>query len=485
MARPTMPACSASVFLFVGLTFSPVQAAEVFSPKPLTPLFVSSWERRSTLPIEIRDCRSLSALKIQIVGASKIHLTPPRYLDWNHRWDAQAQVEWATLPTDRIAVDLSFRCGSAGRVEQRRINLKPFLWEHLHQVTNAIIASFIERYPAHQLAWSWGEGVLLWSLLRRQEQASTRLQAPILVYLDNFYRRYRNKKPPKIDRPDLIPPALTAEVLSKTEGRAWMRSIVDPTYQFLRHERRTGPLETLNHLGETSILHYFYPRSVWLDSLMMYALPASVIGASRADRALESWANEQPAAFRELLEDPADHLYHHGYFVSAQEARPQGSLYWLRGNGWVAAATSEMVRRSESSRDRLSSLLEQLWASATPHLLPSGLWGSLILEPESSSSEVSGTALLALGGLEVMQSAEDLDRIRLIAQGIASRFAVLRDGADPRYSVSEISSHTNVSNRFGYQIVAQRRDLPYGVGAVILFFHELERAFHGWNSEKH
>lgn len=125
----------------------------------------------------------------------------------------------------------------------------------------------------------------------------------------------------------------------------------------------------------------------WIDD--MYMIPAIQVQAFRAtgeskylDRAALAMV-----AYLEKLQEP------NGLFFHGKEA----PCYWGRGNGWMAAGATELLRSlpaNHPQRARILASYRQMMAALLAHQGADGLWRQLIDKPDSWP-ETSGSAMFA------------------------------------------------------------------------------------------
>ena len=125
----------------------------------------------------------------------------------------------------------------------------------------------------------------------------------------------------------------------------------------------------------------------WIDD--MYMITMLQIQAFRATgdaRYLDRTAT-QMVAYLDRLQQP------NGLFFHA----PDAPFYWGRGNGWMAAGTTELLRALPAShplRPRILAAYRKMMAALLQHQSPEGMWRQLIDRPESWP-ESSSTGMFA------------------------------------------------------------------------------------------
>ncbi len=313
------------------------------------------------------------------------------------------------------------------------------------------------------MPWRWDAAIGLLGLAR------TLPSPPVERFIRSYYRHHDGGA--RIVMPDHCAPVLAALEARSVLGEDATRRAIDRTADFLRKQPRNA-LGALNHLGVVTSLSRAYPDSIWIDSLMMYALPAVAIGRALGDSDLEAFGLAQPRIFAELLQDRRTGLFRHAYLVERAATRPRAPVFWLRGNGWVVAALVEMLEH-----DRCAANLRILRALATGllrHQGDDGMWPTVV-DDARTYAESSGTALVAYA----LAKAARLRLLPVESRDAAQRaFAALRARMVRRVdglSLRGISGPTIPSRRSGYALVPRRADISYGVGAMLLLADELQR----------
>lgn len=303
--------------------------------------------------------------------------------------------------------------------------------------------------------------------LARVATATGQTTGPVATFVADYFRHHDGT--PRIVMPDHCAPALAAAAARDLIGDAAARRAVAPVAEFLRTQPRNR-LGALDHLGHGTALAALYPKSIWIDSLMMYALPAALAGAWLPDPALADFGHRQPALFARALQDPYTGLFRHAYLYERGRARPRAPVFWLRGNGWVACALVDMLQHRRDARNL--ALLQTLAAALLEHQRADGSW-TTVLDDSQTYVESSGTALvgyaLAKGARLGLIPATAHDAGVRAMDALRARLRSKRDGL----SLAGISGPTIPSSRAGYASVPRRSDIDYGVGAFLMLAVEL------------
>jgi len=271
--------------------------------------------------------------------------------------------------------------------------------------------------------------------------------------------------------PDHCAPALAAVAARDWISERTFEDATGPVATFLRTQPRNR-LGALDHLGVGTVLRRIYPASIWIDSLMMYAATAVVLGRALDDPALTDFGAAQPRIFADALQDGDSQLFRHAFLEARGRTRPRSATFWLRGNGWVAAALADMLEHDHSSRADNVAIFEQLAAALMHRQCSDGLWSTVLGQP-STYREASGSALVAYGlakgaRLGVLDPSARIAAVRTFDALVAS----LRRRSDGM-SLPGISGPTIPGPRLAYALVPCCADIDYGVGAFCLLAAEL------------
>jgi unsaturated rhamnogalacturonyl hydrolase len=322
----------------------------------------------------------------------------------------------------------------------------------------------VRRRRPRRMAWSWGEGLLLYALLRLDEHLG---EARYRWFVEAYFARHAGRAERAVTWSDECPPALAALELYELTRRVEYLALAAPVAHYLRTAPRTRD-GGLNHFG-SSRWSRIYPQSMWVDSLMMYAVFAARFGRALDDEGLLRFAAEQAPLFARVLRDPATGLFRHAWWVRWQRTVPSGSETWLRGNGWVLAsiaAVLEALPTAHGAREPLGALFSELATAVVRYQLPSGLFPTVL--GRTSYEETSGSALIAYA----LFSGVHAGYLAPILEVAASRaYRALLAGLERRSdgpSMSGISTATMPYPAWGYALIPRVRDAPHGVAALML-----------------
>jgi len=170
------------------------------------------------------------------------------------------------------------------------------------------------------------------------------------------------------------------------------------------------------------------------------------------------------------LEQDADGLWFHGYFVSEKKTAP---FKWGRGNGWVMVATVEVLSalpENHPDRARLIEILRKQIAGLKPLQAPDGMWRQVLDHPELWE-ETSCTAMFTYG----IARAANRGWIDAADLGVARKaFAGLAKNVSPEGHVNGTCEGTNIGRDLDFYIQRQHPlDDIHGPGPLLLAGTEL------------
>jgi unsaturated rhamnogalacturonyl hydrolase len=325
----------------------------------------------------------------------------------------------------------------------------------------------VRRLDPSRLRWMWGQALLCHALAELDLFLGEDRYLP-------FYRAYVDRwvaEPPRIDQSDTVAPALAALAVWRRTGEGAYLALAERAAAYIRGEPRLEG-DFVNHLGHSPEAR-FYPRSVWVDSIMMFGVFAARYATATGDAALLGFASRQGARYADLLQDGEDGLFVHSWWAAPRRAFPR-KLYWGRGNGWVVTALSillEEIGPAHPEAPAVAAVLERLSAALLPLRREDGFWETILTPPGSSYPEASATALISGGWMRAAR----LGRLGspYLAPAVASFEALAASLVEEEDgpSLPGISAPTiplPLFPRLGYALTPRSRNLSYGLAAFFL-----------------
>lgn len=339
---------------------------------------------------------------------------------------------------------------------------------YFEQVVKVADTYVAQREPS-SLSWSWGEALLMYSLSLLDDQlASARYQPFYQTYADHHHGiGYQ------VDQSDTCAPVLVTNELYKKTGDKKYLAMTEAGIHYLKHEPRLVQ-DLINHNGHSRDSRD-YPRSIWVDSLMMSGVFSAIAATDFDDAELREFARTQPGQFAQYLQDPQSKLFHHSWWKLLKRAYP-ARLFWARGNGWVVASLSLFLNYVEDSEARR--ILGEVSAALLLLQRDDGYFDTVLNKPGDNYRESSATALIAAGWFNALNRGYLGQQYAAPAtrafQAVVNN---LRLDDDKAY-MTEISLWTipmcpmpyrlKYGPYPGYKYVKKGENISYGVAALIL-----------------
>lgn len=338
------------------------------------------------------------------------------------------------------------------------------------------LMGYVKRMnPPHELNWGWGEGLFLEGCVRFEKAISSDPEY-IGKYARNYHSHWARIECPTINKSDLCSPGLSALSLLEMGDESGYQSL-KKIVSYLQTAPRNS-VGALNHLGN-SYSNWFYPRSIWVDSLMMYAVLAVKMGAHTENDELLNFGLDQFEIFAEKLQDPTNGLWRHAWLERFNHTVPETETYWLRGNGWALASTADVLDYVPDS-PRRTKLIQTFMKTLDSILLlqqDNGLWDSITNIPGYTYPETSGSLLI---GYSITRGVRRgwLDKKYLpvaekVANSISCRITYDTKNYPFPVTLHGTSGPTNPFPRWVYGLIQEEKNSLYGIGAYFMLSAEL------------
>lgn len=343
--------------------------------------------------------------------------------------------------------------------------MKQSYFEQLVKVADTYVA----EHDPRQLAWAWGEALLLYSLsLLDDELGEARYQPFYQAYADHHHQVGY-----VVDQSDSCAPALVSNELYKKTGDEKYLAMTRAGIHYLKHEPRLVE-DLINHNGHSHDSRD-YPKSVWVDSLMMSGVFSAIAAEDFNDDALRDFALTQPHQFAKYLQDPESGLFHHSWWKIFKRAYPR-KLFWGRGNGWVIASLSLFLNYVDDADTRR--ILGEVSAALLPLQRDDFYFDTVVNKPGDNYRESSATALIAAGWLNAVDRGYlDIEYAQAAQRSFEAVMQNLRHAGERAY-MTEISLWTipmfpmpyrlKYGPYPGYKYIKTGENISYGVASLIL-----------------
>ena len=335
------------------------------------------------------------------------------------------------------------------------------------------LADYIVSTTDPKMKWMWGEALLGYALDELDRENGKEAYTAFLCKFCDYWAA----ADPAADQSDTAAPGLITYAMYKRCGNAEYKRLTDKVLDYIRYEPRLY-LDCLNHLG-SSKKSKIYPKSVWIDSVMMFSVFTSLYAKESADTELLEFAARQPEQYASMMFDNEKHLWTHSYWVKSKSAFPKGDLFWGRGNGWVVAGFPMILDNIGTDHARAEHIIDLFRKTSEALLLcmrEDYTFNTLL--KYDSYRELSATALISAGWLHGIRCGY-LDE-KFLAPAVKAFEAcvnAMEEGTDGVY-MTEISGPTipvPVFPKLGYKLVPLGKNWSYGVAALIFAAIEYKR----------
>lgn len=192
--------------------------------------------------------------------------------------------------------------------------------ERIEKVWELADAS-IKRFDSAKLNWQWGQALFLYGLSLIDTEFH---QEKYTDYLAKYYESHITKGY-RVNTSDTAAPALGALYLANKTKEPKYTAIVDRVRRYFDEAPKVVE-DMPNHLG-SGIESYIYPKSIWVDSLMMYGVFTSWYAKEKGDIDLMKFAMKQPRLFAKYLLDKEENLFYHAYWTKFKLIIPKRNYF--------------------------------------------------------------------------------------------------------------------------------------------------------------
>lgn len=327
------------------------------------------------------------------------------------------------------------------------------------------LADYITKTSDPKMKWMWGEALLGYALDELDKENGTESYTDFLC----SYCDYWAKADPAVDQSDTAAPGLITYAMYKRTANAEYKRLTDKVLDYIRYEPRLY-LDCLNHLG-CSKKGKIYPKSVWIDSVMMFSVFTSLYANESGDRELLDFAARQPKQYASMMLDKEKGLWAHSYWVNQKTAFPKRDLFWGRGNGWVICAFPmilDNIGLDHKEAPEIIRLFRQTSEALLTCMRDDYTFNTLL--KYKSYRELSATALISAGWLHGIRCGY-LDE-KFLEPAIKAFEACVNamEESDDGVYMTEISGPTiplPLLPKLGYKMIPLGKNWSYGVAALI------------------
>jgi len=328
------------------------------------------------------------------------------------------------------------------------------------------LADYITKTWEPKMKWMWGEALLGYSLSMLDQHLKQDHYTKFLCDYCDYYV----KNPPRVDQSDTSAPALITYAMQKKTGNEDYKKLTDRVLYYIKNEPRLIE-DSVNHLGN-SLEGKLYPKSIWVDSLMMFSVFPSLYAKDNQDIEMMNIAARQPRVMSKYMQDTNSKLWYHSYWTKQKTHYPRKPIFWGRGNGWVVASLPMILDHigDHEERNHIINIFKETCSALLPYQREDGAFETVFNKVGKTYRELSFTALVASGFMHGFRLGI-LDQSYLDAGLKAYKCVVdaliYRDGG---IYMPEISGPTVPMPLFpylGYKWIPKAENWSYGIAALI------------------
>lgn len=326
---------------------------------------------------------------------------------------------------------------------------------------------------APKMKWMWGEGLFGYALLELDEFLNeNRYEDFLKGYVDYWYEHK-----PSVCSSDTSAPGLITYGMWQKTGDEKCDELTKAVLEYMKNEPRLlGCL--VNHMGHSGY-DIWYPKSVWVDSLMMFGVFASVYAKGSGDAFFGKLSKETPLELAKYLQDKKRGLWYHSFWVKIKKHYPMRPVFWGRGNAWVISAIPKILDNIGEclEAEEMKKVLQVTSEALIKYQHADGSFSTL-LGRAGAYKESSATALIAEGWMHAVRMGY-LDKSylepALKAYDWVESCIKERDGAWYMTRISGPTIPVPLVPWLGYALVPRGSNWTYGLAGYIFATIEREK----------
>ncbi|KAA3659186.1 MAG: hypothetical protein DWQ10_09370 [Calditrichaeota bacterium] len=321
--------------------------------------------------------------------------------------------------------------------------------------------------------WMWGEALFNYALSELDDFIGT----DRYFHFYNAYCKHWYDKNPIVNMADRAAPGLVTYAIEKKTGHKTAKELTQKVLHYVKNAPRLID-GTVNHLG-SSFEGKFYPKSIWVDSLMMFAVFPMRYANEQHDAKLLDFAADQPWFYAKRLMDEETNLWYHAYWVNTKTLEkshpfPRKRIFWGRGNGWVVAALPMLLQYlpvAHPQYQTIITILQETSEALLPYQRDDSYYETVFNYVGKTYRESSATALIAAGWLHAANEGWLDEKFKVAGKkaflSLCGNFRI-ENGAP--VAMTEISAPTIPTTRlpyYGYKLMPRGENWGYGLAALI------------------
>ncbi len=205
------------------------------------------------------------------------------------------------------------------------------------------------------------------------------------------------------------------------------------------------------NMKEWAAKGYSWQTRLWIDDMYMITIVQTQAYRVTKDMKYLDRAAKEMVMYLDELQRPNGLFYH----------APDVPYYWARGNGWMAAGMTELLRYLPKNHENYARILEgyhKMMESLLKYQSPGGMWNQLI-DKSDIWAETSGTAMFTYAFIVGVK--HGLLDAKVYAPAARKAWLAMVTYIDHKGAVSEVCVGTNKENSEKYYYDRPRRTGDY------------------------
>lgn len=318
--------------------------------------------------------------------------------------------------------------------------------------------------------WEWTSGVGLYGLMKYYRLTR---KPETLAIIKRWYDERFKEEPVGKNINTMVQMLTLADLYEETGNRS-----------YLPHLKSWGEwlYTTLPRTEQGAFQHVTYgdlnPNEMWVDTLMMSALPLAKLGKVLHQKEYIQEAKKQFLLHIKYLQDPVTGLFFHGWTFN--DRNHFGGAFWGRGNCWATIAIPELLtlldlQENDAYRQFLVTSLKYQIDALTKYQDETGMWHTLVDDP-TSYVEGSATAGFTYGILMALH--KHLISGKQYREVAMKGLKALLDNIDDEGGLAHTSAGTPMGETKDFYKHIKCSNMPYGQSMAAMALTEFLSEFY-------
>lgn len=318
--------------------------------------------------------------------------------------------------------------------------------------------------------WEWTSGVGLYGLIKYYRLTR---KPETLAIIKRWYDERFKEEPVGKNINTMVQMLTLADLYEETGNRS-----------YLPHLKSWGEwlYTTLPRTEQGAFQHVTYgdlnPNEMWVDTLMMSALPLAKLGKVLHQKEYIQEAKKQFLLHIKYLQDPVTGLFFHGWTFN--DRNHFGGAFWGRGNCWATIAIPELLTlldlsENDAYRQFLVTSLKYQIDALTKYQDETGMWHTLVDDP-TSYVEGSATAGFTYGILMALH--KHLISGKQYREVAMKGLKALLDNIDDEGGLAHTSAGTPMGETKDFYKHIKCSNMPYGQSMAAMALTEFLSEFY-------